>query len=79
MSKYQIRMDDLSSEAVRALLELHMQGMPGSSPADSVSALDLSGLQTSDVSMGAIHGGNWIVSVIPKEMQRYAKSHPISH
>lgn len=49
MSKYQIRKDDLSSKAVRALLELHMQGMLDSSPADSVFALDLSGLQTPDV------------------------------
>ena len=52
MSKYQVQRDDLSSKQVRALLELHMQGMLDSSPADSVFALDLSGLQTP-----AMHGG----------------------
>lgn len=40
-----LREDDLSGEAVRALLNLHLTGMHDSSPPGSVFALDLSGLQ----------------------------------
>ena len=37
MSKYQVQRDDLSAkQEVRALLELHMQGMLDSSPAAEV-------------------------------------------
>ena len=39
-----IREDDLSSEATRALLALHLAGMHASSPPGTVFALDLSGL-----------------------------------
>ena len=43
--------DDLTHPAVRALLALHLQGMAANSPADSVYALDLSGLQQEGVSV----------------------------
>lgn len=46
-----IRRDDLSHPSVRALLELHLRGMHANSPAGSVYALDLSGLQTPDVAV----------------------------
>jgi putative acetyltransferase len=41
--------DDLSHPSVRALLDLHLRGMHANSPAGSVFALDLSGLQAADV------------------------------
>ena len=40
----EIRRDDLSGRAVRALLEAHVAGMRAASPPDGVSALDLPGL-----------------------------------
>jgi putative acetyltransferase len=46
-----IRQDDLSGEAVRALLALHLAGMHANSPPGHVFALDLSGLQTPDVTV----------------------------
>jgi len=46
-----IRRDDLSHPSVRALLELHLRGMHANSPAGSVFALDLSGLQSADVTV----------------------------
>lgn len=42
---YEIGEDDLTGEAVRALLALHLEGMHASSPPGTVFALDLSGLQ----------------------------------
>lgn len=46
-----IRADDLSHPSTRALLALHLRGMQANSPADSVFALNLSGLQTPDISV----------------------------
>ena len=46
-----IREDDLSGEAVRDLLALHLGGMQANSPAGHVFALDLSGLSTPDVTV----------------------------
>lgn len=46
-----IRIDDLSSEATRDLLRLHLQGMHASSPPGHVFALDLSGLQAPGVTV----------------------------
>jgi putative acetyltransferase len=43
-SELAIREDDLSGEAVRELLYLHLRGMRASSPPGGVFALDLSGL-----------------------------------
>jgi putative acetyltransferase len=50
----QIREDDLSSPEIRALLALHLAGMHENSPPGSVYALDLSGLQTPDVTMWSV-------------------------
>ena len=46
-----IRQDDLSGEATRALLALHLSGMHASSPPGHVFALDLSGLQKPEVTV----------------------------
>jgi putative acetyltransferase len=45
MTQTDIRIDDLTGEAVQDLLRLHLAGMHASSPPGSVFALDLSGLQ----------------------------------
>lgn len=49
-----IRVDDLSDPRVEALLALHLSGMQSNSPADSVYALDLSGLQQPDVTVWSV-------------------------
>jgi putative acetyltransferase len=46
-----IRVDDLSSDATRNLLRLHLQGMHANSPPGHVFALDLSGLQVPEVTV----------------------------
>jgi len=46
-----IRVDDLSSTATQALLRLHLMGMHSNSPPGHVFALDLSGLQTPNVTV----------------------------
>jgi putative acetyltransferase len=45
----QIRVDDLSGQAIRTLIAEHLREMRGLSPACSVHALDLDGLTRSDV------------------------------
>jgi putative acetyltransferase len=47
----QIREDNLSSAATRALLRLHLQGMHADSPPGQVFALDLSGLKAPGVTV----------------------------
>ena len=47
----EIREDDLSGEAVRGLLRLHLRGMHASSPPGSVFALDLLGLTAPGVTV----------------------------
>ncbi len=46
-----VRQDDLSDPQTRALVALHLAGMRSSSPAESVFALDLSGLQAPGVTV----------------------------
>jgi|SRR5437868_3654131 putative acetyltransferase len=46
-----IRQDDLSGDATRALLALHLSGMNENTPAGHVFALDLSGLQAPNVTV----------------------------
>jgi len=60
MSRLQleIREDDLSSDAVRHLLRLHLEDMHANSPPGSVFALDLSGLKAPGVTVWtAWHNG----------------------
>jgi putative acetyltransferase len=46
-----VRPDDLSGEATRALLALHLAGMHADSPPGHVFALDQTGLQAADVTV----------------------------
>jgi putative acetyltransferase len=50
----QIRVDDLSSDATRELLRLHLAGMHENSPPGHVFALDLSGLQVPEVTVWSV-------------------------
>ena len=60
---FTIRADDLSGEPTRTLLALHLSGMQANSPADSVFALDLSGLQSADMSVWTVWDGASIAGV----------------
>ena len=53
-----IRQDDLSGGDVRALLAIHLAGMAQNTPPEHVFALDLSGLQTPDITVWTLrHDG----------------------
>jgi putative acetyltransferase len=54
MRMFEIKIDDLSGDATRSLLALHLAGMHASSPPDSVFALDLSGLQAPEVTVWTV-------------------------
>ncbi len=58
-----IREDDLSGEATRALLTLHLSGMHANSPAGHVFALDLSGLQAANVTVWTAWVGTEIAGI----------------
>jgi putative acetyltransferase len=60
---FSIRQDDLSGEATRALLALHLTGMQGNTPAGHVFALDLSGLQSPQITVWSVWDGNEIAGV----------------
>lgn len=49
-----IRQDDLSGDDVRALLAIHLAGMAENTPPEHVFALDLSGLQTPDITVWTV-------------------------
>ena len=49
--EFEIRRDDLSSAQTRDLLAIHMSGMQAASPAGSVCALNLTGLQAADITV----------------------------
>jgi putative acetyltransferase len=59
----QIRPDDLTGEATRALLVLHLSGMQAHTPAGHVHALDLSGLLRPDVSVWSAWDGEAICGI----------------
>jgi putative acetyltransferase len=58
-----IRPDDLSSDATRGLLALHLAGMHASSPPGAVFALDLSGLQSPAVTVWTAWDGDAIAGI----------------
>ena len=58
-----IRLDDLSSNASRALLRLHLEGMHSNSPPGHVFALDYSGLRAPDVTVWSVWEGDAIVGI----------------
>ncbi|MCM2504397.1 GNAT family N-acetyltransferase [Aureimonas altamirensis] len=58
-----IRIDDLTGEQTRSLLALHLAGMHASSPPDAVFALDLSGLQSPDVTVWTAWSGDRVAAI----------------
>ena len=60
---FKVRGDDLSGEATRRLLALHLAGMHASSPPDSVYALDLSGLKAPEVSVWSVWEGDEVIGI----------------
>jgi putative acetyltransferase len=60
---YDIRKDDLSGNATRALLALHLAGMHDTSPQGSVFALDLSGLCAPEVTVWSAWHGEAILGI----------------
>ena len=60
---FELREDDLSGEQTRALLALHLAGMHANSPPGSVFALDLSGLQTSEVTVWTAWRNDRVASI----------------
>jgi len=50
--------DDLTGEAITALVALHLAGMHGESPPDKVHALPVAGLRASDVTFYAAWAGD---------------------
>ena len=59
----EIREDDLSSDKVRDLLRLHLDGMHSNSPPGSVFALDLSGLKAAEVTVWTAWIGDAVVGI----------------
>lgn len=55
--------DDLSGEATRALVALHLAGMHANSPPGSVFALDLSGLLRPDVTVWSARDGDAVIGI----------------
>lgn len=59
----EIRVDDLSGREVRDLLRLHLEGMHANSPKGSVFALDLTGLQSPEVTVWTAWAGETIAGI----------------
>ncbi len=60
---FEIREDDLSGEATRRLLALHLKGMHANSPTGSVYALGLSALKAPGVTVWSVWHGGEIVGI----------------
>jgi putative acetyltransferase len=60
---FEIRQDDLSGEAVRALLALHLGGMHQNSPPGHVFALDLTGLKAPNVTVWSVWDGSALTGI----------------
>ncbi|QQN74379.1 GNAT family N-acetyltransferase [Croceicoccus sp. YJ47] len=60
---FEVQEDDLSSNETRELLALHLAGMYSHSPAGNVFALDLTGLQSPEVTVWTARAGNRIAAV----------------
>ncbi len=58
---FQIRPDDLSGDAIRALIGEHLASMAALSPPESVHALDLSGLTAPGVTLWSAWDGDALV------------------
>ena len=55
------RLDDLTGEPTRALIARHLAGMRASSPAESVHALEIDKLRSTDISFWSVWTGEEIV------------------
>jgi putative acetyltransferase len=60
---FEIREDDLTGEATRALLALHLAGMQETTPPEHVFALDLSGLQVPEITVWTVWDGGEVAGV----------------
>ena len=60
---FEIGRADLSDEATRALLSLHLAGMRASSPPGSVFALDLSGLLSPGITVWTVRDNGTVVGI----------------
>ena len=60
---FALRVDDLSGEAVRALLAFHLSGMHANSPACHVHALDLTGLLQPNVTVWSAWDGEALAGI----------------
>ena len=60
---FDISEDDLEGEATRALLALHLRGMLEDSPPGHSFALDLSGLQATNVTVWSVWAGTELVCI----------------
>ena len=60
---FEVREDDLSSDATLRLLALHLAGMHANSPPDSVYALDLSGLKAPGITVWSVWEGDDVVGI----------------
>ncbi|MEO6339575.1 MAG: GNAT family N-acetyltransferase [Caulobacteraceae bacterium] len=58
-----IREDDLSGEASRALVALHLRGMHATSPPEHTFALDLSGLQARNITVWSAWDGDDLAGI----------------
>ena len=60
---FEVREDDLSGDATRRLLALHLAGMHANSPPGGVYALDLSGLKAPGVTAWSVWKGDEVVGI----------------
>jgi len=60
---FEIREDDLSGEATKRLLALHLAGMHANSPPGNVYALDLSGLKLPGVTVWSAREGDEVIGI----------------
>jgi len=60
---FEVRQDDLSGDDVRALLAIHLAGMQANTPAGHVFALDLSGLQSPDITVWAVRDAGALAGI----------------
>jgi len=63
MRMFNVREDDLSGEATRRLLALHLAGMHANSPPHGVYALDLSGLKAPEVTVWSVWEADEVVGI----------------
>ncbi|PZO05748.1 MAG: N-acetyltransferase [Alphaproteobacteria bacterium] len=75
---FALRVDDLSGDAVRALLAFHLSGMHANSPACHVNALDLTGLLQPNVTVWSAWDGIGALKLIDADQAevKSMRTHP---